>query len=365
MTELLPCRARRSATERPDTTPAKARPGRVLAWLLLCIGASIAIGCDRRGAEQIEISGPTMGTFYSVKVAQPPPGVTAEALKEGIEAALDRVIDEISTYDPGSELSRFNQDQTTDWVPVSAGLASVVAEGLRISALSDGAFDITIGPLVNLWGFGPQARPAAVPDETAIAAALARVGYEKLSLREAPPALRKARGDIYVDLSALGEGYGADRVAAYLEPLGIEHYMVAVAGALRLKGHNARGAPWAIAIEEPTAGRRSVHRIIAITDGALSTSGDYRNFFEDGGQRYSHEIDPDTGRPVTHRLASVTVVDAHAMHADGLATALMVMGDEAGPELAAAQGIPAYFIVREKDGFSVIATAAFERYLVE
>lgn len=306
-----------------------------------------------------------MGTFYSVKIARPPSGITAEALREGVEAVLDEVNAEISTYDPDSELARFNQSPTTEWVAVSAGLASVVAQGLRVGALSDGAFDITVGPLVNLWGFGPQGRPAAIPEEAAIAAALARVGDDKLALRDEPPALRKTRGDVYVDLSALGEGYGADRVAAYLEPLGVEHYMVAVAGAIRLKGENARGGPWAIAIEEPTAGRRSVHRVIAITDGAVSTSGDYRNFFEQAGRRYSHEIDPDTGRPVAHRLASVTVIDEQAMRADGLATALMVMGDQAGPELAEAAGIPAYFIVREDDGFSVIATAAFRDYLSE
>ncbi|MBK1702218.1 FAD:protein FMN transferase ApbE [Thiococcus pfennigii] len=347
---------------RPRLGPLRPPPG----WTALMLVAALGLaGCGDPLDPLLEVTGPTMGTFYSVKVARPPAELRTETLRETVTAVLDQVIAEISTYDPTSELSRLNADPTTDWVPVSAELLDVVAEGQRISELSGGAFDITVGPLVNLWGFGPEHRDGTVPDAAAIAAALERVGYDKLALRAEPPAIRKARGDIYIDLSALGEGQGAARVASALEARGVTDYMVAIAGAIRVRGHNAKGAPWAIAIEEPTPGRRSVHRIIEISDGALSTSGDYRNFFEEGGQRYSHEIDPKTGRPIAHSLASVTVVDADATRADGLATALMVMGEARGPALAEAEQIPAYFIVREDAGFRVVSTAAFQRYLRE
>jgi thiamine biosynthesis lipoprotein len=174
--------------------------------------------------------------------------------------------------------------------------------------------------------------------------------------------MRKIRGDIAIDLSALGEGVGADRMAAYLESLGIADYMAAVAGTLRVRGRNARGRPWGIAIEEPSTGRRAVQRVLPLTDHAVSTSGDYRNFFVAGGRRYSHHVDPRTGQTVAHRLASVTVVLPDApdagMRADGLATALIVLGETDAPRLADALGVAAYFIVREDDGFREQSSAA-------
>ncbi len=321
------------------------------------------IGCGERQDPMIEIDGPTMGTYYSVKIARPPVGMSAEGLRPEVEAVLDQVIAEISTYDPTSELSRLNRNPSTDWIAVSPNLYAVIAEGQRIAALTDGAFDITVGPLVNLWGFGPQKPSAALPTPAEIESARARVGWRKLELRATPPAVRKTRADLYIDLSALGEGYGADRVAAWLDAHGATDYMVAVAGAIQAKGRNAKGQPWAIAIEEPMPDRRSVHRIIPVSDRALSTSGDYRNFFERNGKRYSHEIDPMTGAPVERNLGSVTVIGEVGMVVDGLATALMVMGEERGPALAEAQGLAAYFIVREGENFRGFGTPAFQRYL--
>ncbi len=335
----------------------------VFAVLGALLAALLSTACGPRQDPVIEITGPTMGTYYTVKVPRPPAGLDSEALRAGIEGILAQVIAEISTYDPSSELSRLNANPGTDWIPVSPNLFGVIAEGQRISALSAGAFDITVGPLVNLWGFGPEAKPDAVPPPEAIQAALARVGYDKIELRSDPPAVRKRRGDIYIDLSALGEGYGTDRMAAYLESRGITDYMAAVAGTIRVRGKNALGEDWGIAVEQPGAGRRAVQRVLPITKAAVSTSGDYRNFFEQGGKRYSHHIDPRTGQTVAHRLASVTVVlPASAdsgTRADGLATALIVMGESAGPDLAESQGIPAYFIVREADGFRDFMTTSW------
>ena len=344
----------------PDLARALAVPGLLAALLLSGCGPAP----DDRPDSQIELTGSTMGTYYAVKVPRPPEGIDAQSLRAGIEATLDQVIAEISTYDPGSELSRLNADPSTDWLAISPALLAALTEGLRLSRLTEGAFDVTVGPLVNLWGFGPDPKADAVPAPEAIAAALARVGHGKLALRADPPAVRKARGDLYVDLSALGEGLGADRMAAYLESLGISDYMAGVAGTLRVRGRNASGKPWGIAIEQPTPGKRAVQRVLPVSDRAVSTSGDYRNFFEEGGRRYSHHIDPRTGQTVAHGLASVTVVlpaapDA-AMRADGLATALIVLGEQAAPALAESLDIAAYFIVREDQGFRELMTPAME-----
>lgn len=306
-----------------------------------------------------------MGTYYAVKIPNPPAGIDDAQLQAGVESVLNAVVAEISTYDPGSELSRFNRSASTDWVPASPALLAVLKEGQRVGALSGGVFDITVGPLVNLWGFGPDAKPQGAPSPESIRLARERVGAGMLSLRDDPPAVRKARADLYVDLSALGEGEGADRVAAYLESRGIDDYMVAVAGTLRVRGTNPKGEPWGIAVEEPSPDHRAVQRILPLTDYAVSTSGDYRNFFEESGRRYSHHIDPRTGEPVAQRLASVTVAipngaDA-ARRADGLATALLLMGEETGPATAEREGLAAYFIVREETGLREIETPAMRR----
>lgn len=331
----------------------------------ILLSVFVAGGCERPGVRMMEIAGPTMGTYYSVKIAGRPADMDLETLKSGIETTLDDVIALISTYDENSELSRLNANQSNDWIPISPELLGLLETAVETSEASDGAFDVTVGPLVNLWGFGPETKPEQVPSADEIAATLARVGYDKLELQASPPAIRKARGDMYIDLSALGEGYGADRLAAYLDTQGVDHYLVAVAGALHAKGRNLKGTPWAVAIEEPSPGRRTVYSIMHVSGRGLSTSGDYRNFFEQGGRRYSHAIDPKTGEPIRHSLASVTVVDATAERADGLATALLVMGDERAPRHAEAQGIAAFFIVREDDGFSEHATSAFGEYLAQ
>lgn len=332
-------------------------------FAVVLMTALLLTACGRQPDPVIEFSGPTMGTYYSVKIARPPAGTDAETLQPAVVGALDQVIAEISTYDPESELSRLNRNPSTDWIPVSPNLYRALAEGQRIAALSGGAFDITVGPLVNLWGFGPQAKRDSLPTPDEIAAAKARVGWQKLELRDSPPAVRKARGDLYIDLSALGEGCGVERVAALLESRGVTDYMVAVAGTIGAKGRNAVGKPWSIAIEEPLAEERSVHRIIPLSDRVVSTSGDYRNFFEKNGKRYSHEIDPMTGAPVDRKLGSATVIGDQAMTTDALATALMVLGETRGPAFAESQGLAAYFIVRDGETLKGVGSRAFQPYL--
>ncbi|MBK1694846.1 FAD:protein FMN transferase ApbE [Chromatium weissei] len=319
-------------------------------------------GCGRPDP-MLDIAGSTMGTYYTVKVARPPQNMTKQTLTAGVETVLARVISEISTYEKTSELSQLNQNSSTEWIPVSANLYQVIAEGQRIAALTDGTFDITIGPLVNLWGFGPERRRDTPPSAEEIQTAQARVGWQKLELQAQPTAVRKAQPNLYIDLSALGEGYGVDQLTAWLDAQGVNDYMVAIAGAIRTKGNNAKQQPWAIAIEQPVAEHRAVNRILSLTDRAISTSGDYRNFFERDGKRYSHEINPITGAPVNRNLGSVTVIGESGMVVDGWATALMVLGEERGSALAEAQKLAAYFIVRDGENFRTIATPAFQKIL--
>jgi thiamine biosynthesis lipoprotein len=356
------------ARERP-TASALAHQGRpgsragvllVAALVLLgIVAASGLIGCGPAAAPEPEVTlrGETMGTTYSVKLARLAPHVSAAQLQSGIDALLEEINDRMSTYREDSELSRFNRAQTTDWVAVSPGLAAVVAEALAVSELTAGAFDVTVGPLVNLWGFGPDTVDAG-PSPERLGSVRQRVGYTKLHVRASPPALRKERADMYVDLSALAKGYAVDRVAEYVAAAEVTDFLVEIGGEVRGQGRHPRGSPWRIGVERPAAGRGAVLAVLEADEVAIATSGDYRNYREVAGRRVSHIVDPGTGRPVDHALASVTVVHGSAMRADALATALMVLGPTAGYRLAEGQEIAALFIVRTDSGFREDATPA-------
>ncbi|MGD2021071.1 MAG: FAD:protein FMN transferase, partial [Thiohalocapsa sp.] len=315
-------------------------------------------GCGPRD-HTLDLVGRTMGTSWSVQVPRPPAGLDDAALYERISAELASVNERMSTYQADSELSRFNVAETTDWFPVSAELVRLTDTALAVSTLTNGAFDVTVGPLVNLWGFGPEVKADQLPSQAEIDAARARVGWDLLHTRVEPPALRKDRTDLYVDLSAIAKGYGVDRMAAVLEDVGITDYLVEIGGELRGRGRNAEGEPWRIAIERPDAGRRAVLRVVALTDRAMATSGDYRNFFELEGQRYSHTIDPATGRPVDHQLASVTVLAERCAEADAWATALLVLGPARGMTVANERGLIALFVERFGDELRVTESTAF------
>jgi thiamine biosynthesis lipoprotein len=321
--------------------------------------AWLAIACAPPDSDLISIGGSTMGTTYTVKLRAMPRSLSPEALAAQIARRLERVERLLSTYDPDSELSRFNRSPSTDWFEVSPDTATVVAAARAISERSDGAFDVTVGALVNLWGFGPGGRTAAVPDAAAIEAARALTGYRHLAVRLEPPALKKADARLYVDLSSIGDGFGVDRIADLLDRAGIRDYLVEIGGELRARGLNPDGLPWRVGIERPGM-PPAVQRVVALDGLALSTSGDYRNYFEQDGVRYSHVIDPGTGRPVAHDTASVTVVHARAMIADGWSTALLVLGLPRGLALAEEAGLAALFLVRDGDGYEEQASAAFE-----
>lgn len=326
------------------TGPNASRRARSLAGLALAGLVALTAACSQ--PDEWVIQGSAMGTTYSIRVPHPPAGLTREELGEQVAAEIERVEALMSTYRPESELSRFNHGEDTDWVPVSADTATVVAAAQEISQLTDGAFDVTVGPLVELWGFGARMDVNGRPGEQAIAEAASHVDYRKLQVRQDPPALRKLDPRLTVDLSAIAKGYGVDRAAGVLAQHRITDYMVEIGGDLLAAGRNREGKPWRIAVERPIPGNRALLEVVAIEDMAVATSGDYRNFFVEDGTLYSHTLDPRTHRPVTHHVASVSVRAPTAMLADGWATALLVMGLD-GMAVAEARDIAALMVERE------------------
>jgi FAD:protein FMN transferase len=321
--------------------------------------ASLALCACARGTAEFDLSGATMGTDYSVKIAAN--SLDTANVKHQVEATLDAVDLMLSTYRPESELSRFNADPSTEWQTVTGEFCAKVEQALAISEMTDGAFDITVGPLVNLWGFGPPAHTDEPPSDAAIAAAEAVVGYRHLQADCSVPALRKDIAGLYIDMSGLGKGYAADRVAQVLDKDGLSNYLIEVGGELRLRGRNRQGNKWAIGIEAPLYDRREPYAVVHLTDTAIATSGDYRNYFESGGVHYQHIIDTRTGRPVTHSMASVTVVDGDGSRADALATGLLVLGPDRGMQLAKAQGLAVLFLMRGDGRITEQSSPAFER----
>jgi FAD:protein FMN transferase len=304
-------------------------------------------------------TGQVMGTWYTVKYL---PSAASELSHEDINALihtrLSRVDQLMSTYKPESEVSRFNRALPGEWFDVSAETFEVVSLSQSVSEKTAGAFDVSVARLVNLWGFGPDHQTAQVPDEEDLFAVLIEVGYEKIEFHDSELKLRK-KTPLHIDLSAIAKGYGVDQVANFLDETNVTTYMVEVGGEIRTRGLKPNGKPWRIAIESPNTDQRDVHSIIDITDRAVATSGDYRNYFEKDGQRFSHTIDPKTGYPITHNLASVTVVGKTAAEVDALATAFSVLGLDQAMRYAKAYNVAAYFIVKEPEGFVGKGSDAF------
>ncbi|KGK09026.1 FAD:protein FMN transferase ApbE [Vibrio navarrensis] len=329
-------------------------------WLVAFASLLILAGCEKP-AEQVHLSGPTMGTTYNIKYIVQPDIPSAEAIQTEVDRLLEEVNDQMSTYRKDSELSRFNQYQGSEPFTVSEQTATVVKEAIRLNQLTEGALDVTVGPLVNLWGFGPEARPEVVPSDAELAERKANTGIHHLSVDGNK--LSKDLPHLYVDLSTIAKGWGVDVVADYIQSQGINNYMVEVGGEIRLKGVNREGIPWRIAVEKPSVEERVIQEIIEPGDMAIATSGDYRNYFERDGVRYSHIIDPTTGKPIANKVVSVTVLDKSSMTADGLATGLMVLGDIKGMEVANQNNIPVLMIVKTDDGFKELVSKAYQPFV--
>ncbi|HCA9779332.1 TPA: FAD:protein FMN transferase ApbE [Klebsiella quasipneumoniae subsp. similipneumoniae] len=336
------------------------------------LGACVLFsGCDSATTPATSAStatvldGKTMGTFWRVSVI----GVDeakAQTLRAKVQAQLDADDRLLSTWKNDSALMRFNHAADTRPWPVSEAMADIVTLSLRIGAKTHGAMDITVGPLVNLWGFGPDKQPVATPDAQAIAAAKARTGLQHLQVsnQSGRQFLQKDIPDLFVDLSTVGEGYAADHLARLMEQEGISRYLVSVGGALVSRGMNGEGKPWRVAIQKPTDRENAVQAIVDINGHGISTSGSYRNYYELDGKRISHVIDPQTGQPITHKLVSVTVIAPTALEADGWDTGLMVLGPEKAQQVVREQGLAVYMIVKEGEGFKTWMSPQFRTFLV-
>lgn len=342
----------------PMDTIISPRRRRLVLGLGACgaVGGLSMAGCGRPDARRmLQFGGETMGSTYRVKLMLPAGGIGAA--QADVHAALDAVDRRMSMFRADSELSGFNRAGTGPFA-ISDELFRVFEAAQQVSRWSDGAFDITVAPLVEAWGFGTVGR-RAVPAAAELRGRRTAVDWRGLVLERASRTVAKASGSMQADLGGIAKGYGVDAAAAALERRGVEHYMVDVGGEVRTRGRNAQGEAWRIGIEEPDALPQRARHVVPLSGLAMATSGDYRNYFELDGQRYSHEIDPVSGAPITHALASVTVVAGDCLRADALATALIVLGPERGPALAEASGIAAQFIVRRGGALSDHETRAF------
>ena len=322
----------------------------------IAISISLISGCEDRRDSTVEISGQTMGTTYSVKVVSNE--IDSGILKIDIDERLGQLNQVFSTYIHDSELSLINRGNGD--IQVSSELMKVLSLSGEIHHLSGGAFDPTVGPLVNLWGFGPSGPRNGVPSDEEIGQAMAFTGFTRLVLQEMTITKPK---DLVIDLSAIAKGYAVDVVSDYLEAMGERRYLVEIGGEVRANGWNDRHVPWVIGIEAPDMQVRSLQRTLPIRNMGMATSGDYRNFFEYEGRVYSHTLNPKTGWPVTHNLASVTVLHPRTGYADGLATAFSVMGEAATMALAEANKLLVLAIIRDQGAYKEVMSTELERYL--
>ena len=338
--------------------------------LLFCTAALVLTACDSKGTAQLTaFSGKTMGTTYSVKYWSAGGQTLPEPAK--VQAQMDALLVEVnrqmSTYQPDSEISRFNQmPASADNMPISADFAEVVTEAIHLNQFTEGALDVTVGPLVNLWGFGPETITHS-PDAAQLAAAKRIIGIDKLRFQpnSSGATLGKTVDGVYLDLSSIAKGFAVDKLARHLDSLGVANYLGEIGGELRAKGRNTKQQPWNVGIEQPQLVQAQATQIVVPLDNrALATSGDYRNFHSDeSGRRLSHIIDPQSELPIDHNLASVSVVADNTMRADGLATGLFVLGEERAMALAKQHNLAIFLIVKTQDGFTTHMSPAFQQLL--
>jgi thiamine biosynthesis lipoprotein len=336
------------------------------AWVLLVLALLFVYTTRRDRPPRLwRWAGETMGSSYTVQIVHN--GLDERrvaALQADVESVLDELNEELSTWLTNSTLSRFNLSASTDPFPVSPTFADVTALSLELSRLSGGAFDVTFSPMFDLWGFG-RTGPKRVPDDASFAQTLALCGYTNL-VAEGPDSIRKRIPGLHVVFNALVPGYAAERVSQLLQAQGFTNIYVDVGGETVARGRNLQGQPWRIGIEKPIYDAEpgeELEAVVQLSDRALATSGDYRNYFRDErGQTFSHIFDPRTGRPATSRVASVTVIATNGGWADALATTLFVMGPEQGlPWLTNVPGTEALFVMRESEtAFREVASPGFE-----
>ncbi len=302
-----------------------------------------------------------MGTTYSVKFVDSDSHFNSDKIHTQIDSVLRNVNMKMSTYIPNSEISRFNAFNKTDWFSVSKDFIVVLRQAKYVAKVSDGYFDPTVMPLVNLWGFGPEKRTEKIPTEAEIDSAKKLVNFTFIEEKINPPEIRKKSPEIYLDFSSIAKGYGVDKVGDFLESKGIENYLVEIGGELRAHGVKSDSSTWRVGVVNPN--EKGISIALKLYDLSIATSGDYMNYFEVKGKRYSHTINPKTGKPITHNLASVSVIDPSCMIADAYATAFDVLGPKKGFALAESLDIPVYMIIRKGKKFEVKMNSEFKKLL--
>ncbi|WP_260960953.1 FAD:protein FMN transferase [Pseudomonas citri] len=314
-------------------------------------------GCGN-GDTLERFDGPTMGSRYSIQYVKHRTGPAPAAVQAEVQGILAEVDRQFSTYRSDSDVERFNALAANSCQVMPAAVLELVRVGEQLSAQSDGSYDLTVEPLLNLWGFGPQSREEKVPDAEALALVRQRIGHGHLRI-EGDRLCKDAA--VEVDFNSIAAGYAVDRIAARLQALGIDSYLAEATGELKAVGHKPDGSPWRVALEEPRDDRQVAERVIEVNGYGVSTSGDYRKYFEQDGQRYSHTFDARIGTPVLHNLASVTVIHPSALMADGLSTLLLILGPERGWDYAEKHGIGVFFVLRDGGRFVTRTNDAFDR----
>jgi len=313
----------------------------------------------------VQIAGQVFGTTWSLTYLGAPVDVTSVDVQDSVETAFNIVNESMNHYDTSSLISTFNDQAVDTPMEVDWDFAYVLSAALALGEVTDGAYDVTVSPLSDLWGFGPGG-PKRFPVEADIAAVLGRVGSNHLAWQPETRLLSKTMPGVALDFSSLAKGYAVDLAADALDELGVAHYMLEIGGEVRVRGQSPRGDAWRIAIERPEPGARGgVQAALVLEDTGVATSGDYRNFFEHEGDRYSHLIDPRTGYPVRHDVVSVTVVHGSAMMADAWATALTVMGSAEAMAMAEARGLAVYVITQVGDRTESVASRAMKPLLLD
>ncbi|QVM89839.1 FAD:protein FMN transferase [Pseudomonas entomophila] len=319
----------------------------------------ILAACDQ-GPTLERFGGPTMGSSYSIQYVRQPGGPAPEQVQAAVESILQTIDAHYSTYRGDSTVSHFNQLPANQCLPIDNDLRELVTFGQLLAEQSQGAYDLTVEPLLDLWGFGPQSREMQVPEPRALARARQRVGYQHLRI-EAGTLCKDA--PVELDFNSIAAGHAVDLIAERLLAMGIDSFLAEATGELKAVGRKPDGSPWRVALELPREDRQIARQVIPVQGLAVSTSGDYRHYFEDNGRRYSHTFDARLGRPVEHDLAAVTVLDVSALQADGYSTLLLILGPERGWDFAVAHDLAAVLVTRAEGGFVSRSTPAFDRAL--
>lgn len=310
-----------------------------------------------------QFAGPTMGSTYSVKYVRSSQAPTVEEVRSAVDDILSTLDRQVSTYRSDSDLQRFNALPAGQCLAMPPSVVQLTAFGQSLAQRSAGAFDLTLEPLLNLWGFGPQSRGQQVPDAAAIAGVLQQIGLQHVRI-EGEQLCKDI--ELQLEFNSIAAGYAVDQVSAYLRSQGIHNYLVEITGELQARGHKPDGSSWRIGVEAPREDRQVAQQVLNIDGWSVSTSGDYRNYYEENGVRLSHTLDPRTGHPVSHALAAVTVLHESALQADGLSTLLMVLGPEQGLAYAEKEQLAALFVSRVKGEFVSQASSVFtQRFATE